>query len=90
MKDAAQMVPYTPSPKSPPLIRVVMAELLPQAVVRIQKLDPGTATYYTPTVGWFHYFVHSWQVYSLVRHLLVLQHLIRTVVVIQFKLSLFI
>ncbi len=41
VKDSAQTVPYTPNAKDPPLIKVVMNNLLPQAVVRIEKLDPG-------------------------------------------------
>ena len=41
MKDSVQTVPYTPSARDPPLIRAVMTNLLPQAVVRVPKLDPG-------------------------------------------------
>jgi hypothetical protein len=40
------VVPYTPKAKDPPLIKAVMHNLLPHAVVRIQKIDSSIAQYY--------------------------------------------
>ena len=43
MKDSSQTVPYTPHAKDPPLIKAVMGKVQHQAVVQIEKLDPGNA-----------------------------------------------
>ena len=57
LKDSAQIVPYSPKPKDPPLIKAVMHNLLPQAVLKIEKVDPGGFSWGTglvPGVAWVH------------------------------------